>query len=120
MLNTVIIHGRFTKDIELKQTNNGAAVVTFTLANDRIVNGEKKSDFLDVIAWNQNAKFINQYFKKGDGIIVIGRLQTREYVDTKGNNRKATEIVVDRVEFAGGNKAKNTNADSQPENPFDI
>lgn len=120
MLNQVIIHGRFTKGVELKQTNNGAAVVAFTLANDRIVNGEKKTDFFDVIAWNQNAKFINQFFKKGDGIIVIGRLQTREYVDSKGNNRKTTEIVVDRVEFAGGNKAKNANADSEGENPFEV
>ena len=117
MLNSVIIHGRLTKDIELKQTNNGAAVITFSVANDRFVNGEKKTDFFDLIAWNQNAKFINQHFKKGDGIIVVGRLQNREYVDSNGNNRRIIEIVVDRVEFAGGNKEKTANAESADEIP---
>ena len=106
MLNSVIIHGRLTADIELKQTNNGAAVVAFSIANDRYSNGEKKTDFFNILAWNQNAKFINSHFKKGDSIIVVGRLQSREYVDSKGVNRKTVEIVVEHVEFAGGNKEK--------------
>ena len=106
MLNNVIIHGRLTKDVQLKQTNNGAAVVAFSVANDRFVNGEKKTDFFDAIAWNANAKFLNQYFKKGDGIIIIGRLQTRDYTDKDGNARRTVEIVVEHIEFAGGgNKA---------------
>lgn len=124
MLNSVTIHGRLTKDTELKQTQGGAVVLAFSVANDSFVKGQKKTDFFDVIAWNQNAKFINSHFAKGDGIIICGRLQTREYTDNAGNQKKAVEIVVDRVEFAGGNKSANPKpvsdvpADSG-ENPFE-
>lgn len=117
MLNNVIIHGRLTADIELKKTNGGADVVTFSIANDRYSNNEKKTDFFNVLAWNQNAKFINKNFKKGDGIIVLGRLQNREYVGSDGKNHKTTEIIVDHVEFAGGNKEKTAAAIG--ENPFE-
>ena len=120
MLNSISIHGRLTRDIQLKQTNNGAAVVTFSIANDRFVNGEKKTDFFDVIAWNANAKFINQHFKKGDGIIIIGRLQTRDYTDKEGNARRAVEIVVDHVEFAGGNKTEKTDSADSGDMPFEL
>lgn len=112
MLNSVIIHGRLTKDTELKKTNGGVDVLAFSIANDRFVNGQKKTDFFDVIAWNQNAKFIHGHFNKGDNIIIVGRLQTREYTAQDGATRKVCEIVVDRVEFAGGGQKADKSADS--------
>lgn len=126
MLNSIIIHGRLTKDTELKQTQGGAAVLAFSIANDRFVNGQKKTDFFDVIAWNQNAKFIHGHFNKGDNIIIVGRLQTREYTTQDGATRKVCEIVVDRVEFAGGgqkaDKPAETDkpADSGDDLPFNV
>ena len=121
MLNSVIIYGRLTKDTELKKTSGNADVLAFSIANDRFVNGQKKTDFFDVIAWNQNAKFINGHFNKGDNIIVIGRLQNREYTTQDGATRKVCEIVVDRVEFAGGGqKAENKSAADSGEMSFDM
>ena len=121
MLNNVIIHGRLTKDVQLKKTSSGADVVAFSIANDRFVSGEKKTDFFDVIAWNANAKFVNQYFKKGDGIIIIGRLQTRDFTDKDGNARRTVEIVVDRVEFAGGgNKTEKNEPVNSGDLPFEV
>lgn len=108
MLNSIIIHGRLTKDTELKKTSGNADVLAFSIANDRFVNGQKKTDFFDVIAWNQNAKFIHGHFNKGDNIIIVGRLQTREYTAQDGTTRKVCEIVVDRVEFAGGGQKAET------------
>lgn len=119
MLNSVIIHGRLTKNTELKKTNGNADVLAFSIANDRFVNGQKKTDFFDVIAWNQNAKFINGHFSKGDNIIIIGRLQNREYTTQDGTTRKVSEIVVDHVEFAGdGQKTENKPAADSGEMPF--
>jgi single-strand DNA-binding protein len=125
MLNSIAIHGRLTKDTELKQTQGGAVVLSFSIANDRFLNGQKKTDFFDVIAWNQNAKFINQHFKKGDGIIIIGRIQTREYTTQDGTTRRVVEIVVDRVEFAGGGTKTEKTADSGDsadvdDDPFEV
>ena len=119
MLNSVIILGRLTADAEIKKTNGGADVLAFSIANDRYSSGEKKTEFFNILAWNQNAKFINQNFKKGDGIIIIGRLQNREFIGSDGKNHKTTEIVVDRVEFAGGNKEKTAAASGEPL-PFDV
>ena len=107
MLNSVIIHGRLTKDTKLKPSEGGAVVLAFSVANERFVKGQKKTDFFEILAWNKNAKFINSHFSKGDEIIIVGRLQTREYTDKAGNQKKAVEIVVDRVEFAGVNKSAN-------------
>ena len=120
MLNSVTIHGRLTKDTELKKTNGGADVLAFSIANDRFVNGQKKTDFFDVIAWNQNAKFIHGHFSKGDNIIIVGRLQTREYITQDGATRKVCEIVVDRVEFAGGGQKTDKPADSGDDLPFNV
>ena len=124
MLNNVTIHGRLTKDIQLKQTGNGSTVCAFSIANDRYINGEKKVDFFDVIAWNASAKFISQHFGKGDGIIIVGRLQSREYTDSDGKNRKIMEIVAEKTEFAGGNRNDNRNNMTETAEsgdvPFDV
>lgn len=101
-MNKVIEIGRNTKDIELKTTPNGKSVVTFSIAVKRTfknADGEYDSDFLTCVAFGNTAETLSKYVKKGDLIGIEGRLQTRNYTDKEGNNRYATEIVVDYIEF---------------------
>lgn len=107
MLNCIVIHGRLTRDASLKNTNGGSIVTSFSIACDRFSNGNKTTDFFDVVAWNNTATFISNHFKKGDNIIITGRLQTRSWTTETGENRKTTEILVLNVEFAGGNNKAN-------------
>lgn len=105
MYNKAIIIGRLTADPELKSTGSGIHVTGFTVAVDRRFkdsDGEKKSDFLSVNAWRQQAEFVCKYFHKGDPIGIEGSIQTRQYEDKQGNKRTAVEIVADSVFFVGG------------------
>ena len=110
MLNTVALMGRFTKDIEMKQTNNGKKVISFCLAvgrNRATKDEEKKSDFVECQAWENTAEFISTYFKKGDPIIVQGRLETSQYEDKQGNKRKSVYVLVNNVNFCAFKKDEN-------------
>lgn len=103
MLNRIIIMGRMTKDPELRSTNGGVSVTSFTLAVDRDFkgqNGEKATDFIDVVAWRQTAEYVCKYFSKGRMACVEGRLQIREWKDKEGNNRRNAEIQAENVYFA--------------------
>lgn len=102
MLNRIVLMGRLTRDPELRRTQQGTAVTSFSLATDRDFknqNGEKEADFFDVVAWRNTAEFVCNYFTKGRMAIVEGRLQTRSYTDKDGNKRKAVEIMADNVYF---------------------
>lgn len=101
MYNRVIMIGRLVADPEMRTTQNGTSVVSARIAVDRprSKDGDKKSDFFNVVAWRQNAEFISRYFSKGRLIGVEGSLQTREYTDKEGVNRTVTEIVADRAFF---------------------
>ena len=102
MLNSVIIMGRLTRDPEMRRTQNGTAVASLTLACDRDFkpkNGEKETDFIDVVVWGKTAEFAANYFTKGRMVIVEGRLQVRGWQDKDGNKRKSTEVVADRMYF---------------------
>ena len=104
MLNNVSIMGRLTKDPEVKNTPSGVAVCSFTIACDRNFkdsNGEKKTDFIDCVAWRNTATFIGQYFHKGQLIILTGEIQKCEYEDRNGNKRYVTEVIVSSANFAG-------------------
>lgn len=103
MLNTCILMGRLTSDPELRTTQTGKSVASFTLAVDRDFqqNSEKQADFISVIAWGKTAEFIDRFFCKGRLIAVVGRIRTRTYTDKDGNNRKAVEVVADKVSFTG-------------------
>ena len=104
MLNTAIIMGRLTADPELRTTNNGLSVTTFTVAVDRgyVKAGEQRqADFINCVAWRQTADFITKYFRKGSMIAVQGSIQTRSYDDRNGNKRYVTEIVVTNASFCG-------------------
>ena len=94
--------GRLTKDVELRQTQSGVPVATFSIAVDRRakVNGERQADFFDCVAWRQTAEFVKTYFGKGRKILVEGSLQNREYTAQDNSKRRITEIIVDNVEFA--------------------
>lgn len=113
--NKCILQGRLTATPELKQTQNGAAVTTFTLAVDRRYNKgeEKQCDFITVVAWKQTAEFICKYFGKGQAMLVCGELQTRSWKDQNGNNRYATEVIASEACFC---EAKNNSeANSLPQ-----
>lgn len=89
MLNHIIIMGRLTRDPEIRHTQTGTAVASFSLAVDRDfkdkATGEKATDFIDVVAWRNTAEFVSHYFSKGRMAVVEGRLQIREWTDKEGN-----------------------------------
>lgn len=100
-INKVILGGRLTADIELKQTQSGIAVCSFSLAVNRKVakDAEQKTDFIECTAWRQTAEFLSRYFKKGSSLCIVGSLQKREWTDQSGNKRYATEVLVDEALF---------------------
>lgn len=102
-MNRVCIMGRLTRDPELRRTQSGTAVTSFTLSVDDDFkdkqSGERKTYFIDVVAWRQSAEFVSQYFTKGRMAIVDGRLQSRKWEDKDGNKRTAIEVVADSVYF---------------------
>ena len=102
MLNKIFIMGRLTRDPELRRTQSGTAVTSFSLAVDRDFksqSGEKETDFIDVVAWRSTAEFVAKYFTKGRMAVVEGRLQIRDWKDREGNNRRSAEVVADNVYF---------------------
>lgn len=103
-LNHIAIMGRLTRDPELRYTQSGKPVVSFTLAVDR--DFDKGVDFIDCVAWNQTAQFVNKYFSKGKQAIVAGRLQMRDWHDRDGNKRISAEIVAANVYFGDSKKSE--------------
>ena len=103
MINSVVLMGRLTADPELRTTQSGKSVASFSMAVERDFqqDGERKADFIDVVAWRGLAEFICKYFRKGRMIAIQGHIQTRTYTDKDGNKRKATEVVADKVSFTG-------------------
>lgn len=103
MLNRIILMGRLTRDPELRHTQSGTAVASFSLAVDRDFksrdSGEKTTDFIDVVAWRNTAEFVSKYFAKGRMAVVEGRLQLRDWTDRDGNKRRSAEVVADQVYF---------------------
>lgn len=105
MLNVVALQGRLAADPQLRQTNSGKNVASFRIACDRgrkDANGQSVTDWIDCVAWERSADFVCKYFQKGSLIAVDGRLQTRQYTDKNGNNRTATEVLVQNINFCGG------------------
>lgn len=102
MLNRVILIGRLTRDPELRYVPSGQPVASFTLAVDRpFVNqqGERGTDFIDIVAWRRLAEQVTQHLSKGRLVAVEGRLQIRSYETQDGQKRKAAEVVADAVRF---------------------
>ena len=100
-LNKVILGGRLTADVELKQTPNGVSVCSFNLAVGRKVGKDKEqqTDFITCEAWRQTAEFISRYFRKGSSLCIVGNIQTRTWTDQNNQKRYATEVIVDEAMF---------------------
>ena len=110
-LNRIVIMGRIVRDIELRRTNSGVSVVSLTLAVDRDFkskDGEKETDFIDVVAYRNTAEFLSKYFGKGRMAVVEGRLQIREW-EKDGVKRRSAEVIADSVYFGD---SKNTQQDN--------
>ena len=124
MLNHITLMGRLTRDPELRRTGSGIAVASFTIAVDRDFSGkdggEKKTDFIDCVAWRQTGEFISKYFTKGRMIVVDGRLEMRDWTDKEGNKRRSAEVIVASAYFGdrkrdsdgGSNGGEYTGTDS--------
>ena len=100
-----------TADPELKQTLNGKSVASFSIAiNRRYQNeGEKKADFINVVAWNKKAEFIAKYFRKGMAICIVGSIQSRSWVDQNGQKRYTTEVIAEEANFVESKSDGQTN-----------
>ena len=115
MLNKIILMGRLTRDPELRRTGSGTAVTSFSLAVDRDFksqNGEKETDFIDIVAWRSTAEFVSKYFTKGRMAVVEGRLQIRDWTDRDGGKRRSAEVVADNVYF--GDSKREGGSDYSP------
>lgn len=108
MLNKIVLMGRLTRDPELRSTQSGTPVASFSLAVERDfkdkATGEKVTDFIDIVAWRNTAEFVSKYFTKGRMAVVEGRLQMRDWNDKDGNKRRSAEIVADNVYFGDSKK----------------
>lgn len=121
MLNKICIAGRLTRDPELKRTPSGTAVTSFSIACDRdfkSADGQKETDFVDVVAWRQTAEFVSQYIGKGRMVSVEGRLQIRTWKDKDGKSRKAAEVVASNVYAMDHKPPVNVYPDSPAEAGF--
>ena len=109
MLNKIILMGRLTRDPELRRTQSGTAVTSFSLAVDRDFkgqNGEKETDFIDIVAWRNTAEFVSKYFSKGRMAVVEGRLQLRDWTDKEGIKRRSAEVIADNVYFGDAKRSE--------------
>lgn len=128
MLNRILLMGRLTRDPELRRTQSGTAVTSFTLAVDRDFksqSGEKETDFIDIVAWKNTAEFVSKYFSKGRMAVVDGRLQIRDWTDKDGNKRRSSEVIADSVYFGDskrdGAAPQGENSSFRPAgNPVDV
>lgn len=109
MLNHITVMGRLTRDPELRHTQSGVPVASFSIACERDFKdkstGERITDFIDIVAWRSTGEFVSKYFTQGRMAVVSGRLQMRDWTDKEGNKRRSAEIVADSVYF-GDSKSK--------------
>ena len=127
MLNHIALMGRLTRDPEIRHTQTGVPVASFSLAVERDFasqSGERAADFIDIVAWRSTGEFAGKYFKKGQLVAVSGRLQIRGWTDNSGNTRRSAEVVADSVYFAepkrdGEKRSDGTEPYSAPPQEYD-
>ena len=110
-MNKVILMGRLTKDVEMRQTPNGVSLARFSIAVTRRFknsNGEYDADFINCVAWRQTGEFIARYFQKGGMIAIVGSIQTRSWDGNDGKKQYATEVIVDEAYFTGSKSENST------------
>lgn len=114
-MNTVSLHGRLARDVELRTTTTGKSVATCTIA----VNRRKKddgADFIPIVVWGNPADVFAKYLSKGREVALTGRIQVRNYTDNNNNKRYVTEVVVDNFDFCGSKGGNSSGGDN--DNPF--
>ena len=114
-MNKVILMGRLTRDVEMRQTPNGVSLARFSIAVTRRFknsNGEYDADFINCIAWRQTGEFIARYFQKGSMIAVVGSIQTRSWDGNDGKKQYATEVIVDEAYFTGSKSENSTGSNT--------
>ena len=117
MLNKIFLMGRLTRDPELRRTQSGTAVTSFSLAVDRDFksqSGEKETDFIDIVAWRNTAEFVSKYFTKGRMAVVEGRLQIRDWTDRDGGKRRSAEVIAENVYFGDSKREGGSDYGSAP------
>ena len=118
MLNHITVMGRLVRDPELRRTGSGVAVASFTVAVERDFGGrdggERKTDFINCVAWRQTGEFVSKYFAKGRMIVVDGRLEMRDWTDREGNKRTSAEINVDNAYFGDSKREGESGGYSAP------
>ena len=129
-MNKVILLGRLTKDPEVRYTqSSNTLVANFTLAVNRrfVKEGDTQTaDFINISAWAKTGEFVSKYFKKGQQVAIVGRIQSRNWEDEQGQKRFATDVVAEEVYFAGNKKENNSNTpednnfNSSDDNEFEI
>lgn len=116
MLNHIVIMGRLARDPELRHTQNGTAVASFTLAVTRDFKdkntGESATDWIDCVAWRSTAEFVRKYFTKGRMAVVEGELQIRDWTDKEGNKRRSAEVIANNVYFGDSKRDGSASGDS--------
>lgn len=119
MLNQIFIMGRLARDPEVRHTQSGITVCSFTLAVDRDIKdkqtGERKTDWIPVTAWRGTADLISRYLHKGDSIVVVGRLEIQEWTDKQGNKRTTPNVSAENVYFTGGRRQETAQSYQQQE-----
>ena len=119
MLNQIFIMGRLARDPEVRHTQSGVTVCSFTLAVDRDIKdkqtGERKTDWIPVTAWRGTADLISRYLHKGDSVVVVGRLEIQEWTDRQGNKRTTPNVSAENVYFTGGRRHETAQSYQQQE-----
>ncbi len=119
MINNTVLEGRITRDLELRYTGSGIAVLNFNIAVKRPfenAQGERETDFINVVAFRKTAETISQYFSKGQGISIVGRIQTRNYENNQGQRVYVTEVVIDQFSFPIQNKNQGNQQQNNQQN----
>ena len=118
MLNSIVLIGRLTADPEIRNTENGTPVLSFSIAVQRNYKPKNEEnypvDFINLVAWRNSTEFISNNFKKGYLISIEGSLESRKYTDKDGNNRTAFEVKVDRAHFCDSGNRQNGNRNNAP------
>ena len=109
MINKMILQGRLCKSVDMRTTKNDNSVASFTIAWSEKYGQTEQSLFMNCVAWNNQAEFIRKYFKKGDMVVVEGKLTTRSYEDGNGDKKYVTELIVEKAHFCGSKQ------DSKPQ-----
>lgn len=120
-MNSVQLVGRFTRDPEIRYTDGGASIARFSVAVDRrfAKEGEQSADFINIVAFGKTAEFIEKYFKKGNRIGIVGRIQTGSYKNKDGATVYTTDVIAENVEFVES-KQNNQSAQGTATQPADF